>query len=327
MVAPTRKVLKETQKISNATTDNSRRKVSEADKIALKLGSNSKVTKRKKKNPITLEPIVIVDADQTEQCNTAMQVEMDCEVADINVGRISNKTNGLKNCLTQNKEIFQVIYDVKNEQKEFYKKTREQLNELLEKVDQLMIPENSYWKNLASKTCKIQLPILGIYPDGIAFQKAFEAMLEQEKPGYIEKHGPQWMHIYEGRIKPLCNDIIKSRRCDKAKDIRAAMFDIFGEDWLVRINTTASADDICSFKQSPIKNKAWGKKKTSEKDTAFTLAVCETVLNPKHLKISIGDNSLRNRYNIYLDCLSNSKEITANTTKQIRLMELCKEND
>jgi hypothetical protein len=52
----------------------------------------------------------------------------------------------LKNCLTQNKEIFQVIYDVKNEQKEFYKKTREQLNELLEKVDQLMIPENSYWK-------------------------------------------------------------------------------------------------------------------------------------------------------------------------------------
>ncbi|CAB4438364.1 unnamed protein product [Rhizophagus irregularis] len=266
MVAPTRKVLKETQKISNATTDNSRRKVSEADKIALKLGSNSKVTKRKKKNPITLEPIVIVDADRTEQCNTAMQVEMDREVADINVGRISNKTNdtsyyhlmeGLKNCLTQNKEIFQ---------------------------------------NLASKTCKIQLPILGIYPDGIAFQKAFEAMLEQEKPGYIEKHGPQWMHIYEGRIKPLCNDIIKSRRCDKAKDIRAAMFDIFGEDWLVRINTTASADDICSFKQSrktkkafeclfktdeegnflyiqAIKNKAWGKKKTSEKDTAFTLAI------------------------------------------------------
>ncbi|GBC54319.2 hypothetical protein GLOIN_2v1482025 [Rhizophagus irregularis DAOM 181602=DAOM 197198] len=84
-------------------------------------------------------------------------------------------------------------------------------------------------------------------------------MLEQEKPGYIEKHGPQWMHIYEGRIKPLCNDIIKSQRCDKAKDICTTMFDIFGKDWL--------------------------------------------------------------------DCLSNSKEITANTTKQIRLMELCKEND
>ncbi|GET60557.1 hypothetical protein GLOIN_2v1484278 [Rhizophagus irregularis DAOM 181602=DAOM 197198] len=38
---PTRKVLKETQKTSNATTDNSGRKVSEADKIALKLGPNS----------------------------------------------------------------------------------------------------------------------------------------------------------------------------------------------------------------------------------------------------------------------------------------------
>lgn len=54
------------------------------------------VTKRTKKNPITpitLEPIVIVD---TDQCNTATQVEMDRtvnEVAD-NIGRISNKTNG-----------------------------------------------------------------------------------------------------------------------------------------------------------------------------------------------------------------------------------------
>src|SRR5688500_6731591 len=55
-------------------------------------------------------------------------------------------TEGLKNCLTQNKEIFQVIYDVKNEQKQFYKETREQLNELLEKINQLMIPENSYRK-------------------------------------------------------------------------------------------------------------------------------------------------------------------------------------
>ncbi|PKB92356.1 hypothetical protein RhiirA5_445016 [Rhizophagus irregularis] len=114
------------------------------------------------------------------------------------------------------------------------------------------------------------------------------------------------MHIYEGRIKPLCNNTIKSRRCDKAKDICAAMFDIFGEDWLVCINTTASADDICLFKQlrktkkafeclfktdkegnllhiQAIKNKAWGKKKTSEKDTAFTLAICETVLNLKLL--------------------------------------------
>jgi hypothetical protein len=57
---------------------------------------------------------------------------------------------GLKSCLAQNREIFQVIYDVRNEQKEFHKETREQLNELLGKVDQLMIPESSYWK-----VCKI----------------------------------------------------------------------------------------------------------------------------------------------------------------------------
>ncbi len=59
------------------------------------------------------------------------------------------------------------------------------------------------FQSLASKTCKTQLPILGIYPEESVFQKAFETILEQEKPDYIEKHGSQWIHIYLGRIEPL----------------------------------------------------------------------------------------------------------------------------
>lgn len=119
-----------------------------------------------------------------------------------------------------------------------------------------------------------------------------------------------------------CRDVIKTRRCDKAKEIRAAMFDIFGED-LTRINTNSTFEEIQEFKQSnntkkafkclfeaddngflpyiqAIKNKSWSKKKTTEKDTAFTLAVCEVVLNPKHPKISVGDIALRKRFNAYL---------------------------
>ncbi|PKC56199.1 hypothetical protein RhiirA1_402315 [Rhizophagus irregularis] len=121
-----------------------------------------------------------------------------------------------KTCLNQNKELFQMVYDIKNKQDMFCKEIKEQLSGILEKVDQLMIPENSYWK---------------------------------DKPGYIEKHGPQWMHIYSGRIEPLCNEIIKSRRYDKAKDVHTAMFDIFGNDWLIQINTTASAEAIHEFKK------------------------------------------------------------------------------
>ena len=104
------------------------------------------------------------------------------------------------------------------------------------------------------------------------------------------------------------------------------MFDVFGKDWLSHINTTATAEEITSiFKKSEktkkafkclfrsdddgnllyiqaIKSKAWIKKKTTEKDIAFTLAVCEVVLNPKHPKISVGDNNLRKRFDIYLVC-------------------------
>ncbi|PKC55008.1 hypothetical protein RhiirA1_403203 [Rhizophagus irregularis] len=45
---------------------------------------------------------------------------------------------------------------------------------MLEKVDQLITPEDSYWKNLASKTCKVQLPLLGLYSDDLEFKKGFE---------------------------------------------------------------------------------------------------------------------------------------------------------
>ncbi|GES72943.1 hypothetical protein GLOIN_2v1484278 [Rhizophagus clarus] len=305
IAVPTRKTLKESQKASNSTV----RKASEADKIAVKLASGSKgkntcngiklynimkatniyyvkVTKRLRKNPITLDP-TIIDSNKTEQYNTATHDKMDRTVNEIinnadksaqlsknDITSYKHLMKGLKTCLTQNRKMFQVIYDIKNEQKEFYKETHEQLNELLEKVDQLMIPED--------------------LSDDNAFQKVFEDMLEQ-----------------------------KNQRCDKVKDICTAMFNVFGEDWLVRINITASADDICSFKQSHKTKKAF--KCLFEANEKGNLLYIQAIKNKAW--ISIDDNSLQNRFNTYLDCLINSKEITVNTTKHIRLMELCKVND
>lgn len=101
------------------------------------------------------------------------------------------------------------------------------------------------------------------------------------------------------------------------------MFDIFGENHLMRINTTANSDTIRKFKRShktkeafyclfdvdddktlpyveAIQKKAWGKKTTTVMDIAFTLAVCEIVLNPRHPKISVSDNALHRRFNVYL---------------------------
>ncbi|PKK55295.1 hypothetical protein RhiirC2_764664, partial [Rhizophagus irregularis] len=41
-------------------------------------------------------------------------------------------------------------------------------------------------------------------------------------------------------------------------------------------------------------------KTTTVMDTTFTLAVCEIVLNPRHPKISVSDNALHRRFNVYL---------------------------
>jgi len=37
----------------------------------------------------------------------------------------------------------------------------------------------------------------------LEFKKGFEVILEQEKPGYIEQLGSQWIHFYSGRVGPL----------------------------------------------------------------------------------------------------------------------------
>jgi hypothetical protein len=64
---------------------------------------------------------------------------------------------------------------------------------------------------LASRICKTQLPLLGLYPDELEFKKCFEEMLEQEKPGYIERHRSQWIHVYSGRIGPLVSNCFMIR--------------------------------------------------------------------------------------------------------------------
>ncbi|PKY53678.1 hypothetical protein RhiirA4_472039 [Rhizophagus irregularis] len=287
-------------------------------------------------------------ADASSNMNTLRSMEN--APTDTTKTFYSHMIEGLKRSLGQNKHIYEAIYEMKASQDAFQKETNEKLNIISEKINQLITPEDSYWKSLASKTCKTQLPILGLYPDDSEFKKGFESILEQEKPGYIEQLGLQWNHFYLGCVRLLCRDVIKSRRCDKAKDVRSAMFDIFGKNLLTRINTFAGAGDIATFKNSnntknafkclfisdddgtllyieAIKKKAWRRKKTTLMDTAFILAVCEIVLNLRHPRISVSNNALHKRFDLYLDCVHNFKKITSEITKQVRQDELGKTCD
>ncbi|CAB4397111.1 unnamed protein product [Rhizophagus irregularis] len=196
---------------------------------------------------------------------------------------------------------------MKASQDAFQKETNEKLNIILEKINQLITPEDSYWKSLASKTCKIQLPILGFYPDDSEFKKGFESILEQEKPGYIEQLGLQWNHFYLGRIRPLVSyninifgagDIATFKNLNNTKNAFKCLF--------------ISDDDGTLPYIEAIKKKVWGRKKTTLMDTTFTLAVCEIVLNPRHPQISISDNALHKRFDLYLVCkICNSLDNTS----------------
>ncbi|GET66088.1 hypothetical protein GLOIN_2v1767227 [Rhizophagus irregularis DAOM 181602=DAOM 197198] len=111
--------------ILQTITNNSKKTVSEAEKIATKLASQTfQVTKKQKKNL----PIVVIDYDSTDkmQHNLLDQERQDQEhqdqeqehritrdVGDTSVTQTQNEetsfwqiVEGIKNCLAQNKEIF-----------------------------------------------------------------------------------------------------------------------------------------------------------------------------------------------------------------------------
>jgi hypothetical protein len=53
---------------------------------------------------------------------------------------------GLKRGLEQNKEIFKAIYEIKVTQEAFQKEVYEKIENISEKIDQLMTPDDTYWK-------------------------------------------------------------------------------------------------------------------------------------------------------------------------------------
>ncbi|PKY21543.1 hypothetical protein RhiirB3_435174 [Rhizophagus irregularis] len=149
--------------------------VSEADKIAAKL-SAAKSTKASLKQPRrsrqknkktdhqTQEVIIIEPNNTLEICDTQDQhdsIDNSDKAAFTALSNTASDTSlidGLKRSLEQNKEIFKAIHET---------------------------------KNLASRICKIQLPLLGLFPDDIEFKKCVEGTLEQEMLEYVERHGSQ----------------------------------------------------------------------------------------------------------------------------------------
>ncbi|GBC42865.2 hypothetical protein GLOIN_2v1768689 [Rhizophagus irregularis DAOM 181602=DAOM 197198] len=172
---------------------------------------------------------------------------------DVNISRSMEKVPTADNTVFY-LQIVNALQDV------FQKEINEKLNIMLEKVDQLITPEDSYWKNLASKTCKVQLPLLGLYSDDLEFKKGFE----------IEQILTQFKNL---------KDLIKQKKLS-----------------IVYLKLMMTKLYIC---HSDTK-KGMGKKTTTVMGTTFTLAVCEIVLNPRHPKISVSDNALHRRFNEYL---------------------------
>ena len=53
---------------------------------------------------------------------------------------------GLKRSTGQNKDIYEAIYEIKASQDVFQKEMTEKVDNISEKVNQLITPDDSYWK-------------------------------------------------------------------------------------------------------------------------------------------------------------------------------------
>ncbi|RIA82173.1 hypothetical protein C1645_835786 [Glomus cerebriforme] len=165
--------------------------VSEADKIAVKLAACNKKYKSfiktiKKTKP---EKNIVTEPNKPNNTNeNNMEIQEQDNVAD--EAAIVGLTKLLQILLFyDHKMVLTTLYQGHKEA--FQKEVYEKIEDVSEKIDQLMTLDDSYCKNLASRICKTQPSLLRLYPDESEFKKWFEEILEQEKPEYIERYGSQ----------------------------------------------------------------------------------------------------------------------------------------
>lgn len=111
----------------------------------------------------------------------------------------------------------------------------------------------------------------------------------------------------------------RSTRGSLAARVREGLFSYFGENTLSRITTSDTPTDIANWKKSKevaqcykklfddnnktlakVLEKVFGKNLPSDVHSAYAIAICTTILNPKNEGIQLDENTMKKKVSRYL---------------------------
>ncbi|EXX55426.1 hypothetical protein RirG_225490 [Rhizophagus irregularis DAOM 197198w] len=195
------------------------------------------------------------------------------------------------------------------------------------------------YKNVAKEFIPTSL-----YLSDIEYRKALETYLSKHAEHYIKNIGQNaWISLFSDKLLAEIKTKCRSRRNDFAASIRSAMFSVFGEQRLERIDNNSSSMKIAEWKQNQKTRNAFYElfknhdiltkighlvfKQYRDKELHFThcayiLSICDILLNPNNYSIKCNNKSVTKRVEFFLQAFRNKMQITLQIMEELAEKEV-----
>ncbi|GBC18999.2 hypothetical protein GLOIN_2v1846469 [Rhizophagus irregularis DAOM 181602=DAOM 197198] len=197
---------------------------------------------------------------------------------------------------------------------------------------------DDFWNRVYKNVAKELIPT-SLYPSDIEYRKALETYLSKHAEHYIKNiEQNAWISLFSDKLLAEIKTKCRSRRNDFAASIRSAMFSVFGEQRLERIDNNSPSMKIAEWKQNQKTRNAFYElfknhniltkighsvfKQYRDKELPFThcayiLSICDILLNPNSYSIKCNDKSVTKRVEFFLQAFRNKTQITPRIMEEL----------
>ncbi|GBC43437.2 hypothetical protein GLOIN_2v1846469 [Rhizophagus irregularis DAOM 181602=DAOM 197198] len=258
-----------------------------------------------------------------------MQIDLDKEIDYYNVDDDDNEEYNDNRDKSDTREPLPKPHIVEGERYLIVKEFNYAMNVLDGKI--LIITK---YKNVAKELIPTSL-----YHSDIEYRKALETYLSKYAEYYIKNIGQNaWISLFSDKLLAEIKTKCRSRRNDFAASIRSAMFSVFGEQRLKRIDNNSPSMKIAEWKQNQKTRNAFYElfknhdiltkighsvfKQYRDKELPFThcayiLSICDILLNPNSYSIKCNDKSVMKRVKFFLQAFRNKTQITPRIMEEL----------
>ncbi|CAG8578174.1 2655_t:CDS:2, partial [Dentiscutata heterogama] len=180
---------------------------------------------------------------------------------------------------------------------------------------------DSFWNKAYKEVAKELIPKI-LYPSTKEYRIALERYLNDHANHFIGSIGRNaWISYFTEKLLPEVKNKCRIKRNDLASAIRSAVFTVFSEEQLEMVDNTMPSAKLAEWKTSEKTRAAYNLlfenneliisicysafkqfhgKNLSPMHCAYTMAICDILLNPKSSSIKCSDKAITRRVRAFM---------------------------